>query len=93
MRRLAVHAAAVHVDALVRHHHLHAGGLAHHAAIKLGAAQPQGVEHHRRADAAHFLVIRQRQMQRLGARHGQVFGHQGQRRGDEALHVATAAPI
>ncbi|MNS58027.1 hypothetical protein D3C72_909320 [compost metagenome] len=93
MRRLAVHLAAEEIDALVRHHHLHARGFAHHAALGADAAFQQVGQHVRGTRAADFLVIGKRQVDRLLARHGQEFRHQRQRTGDEALHVAGAAPI
>ena len=93
MRCLAMHAAAVDIDALVRHDHLHAGRLAHHAAVEFHAAQLEFIEHERRARAAHFFVIRQRKVDRLVALHAQKIRHQSQPCGDEALHVATAARI
>eukprot|EP01022_Parablepharisma_sp_SALTPOND_P029462 TRINITY_DN735_c0_g1_i1.p1 TRINITY_DN735_c0_g1~~TRINITY_DN735_c0_g1_i1.p1 ORF type:complete len:1397 (+),score=453.90 TRINITY_DN735_c0_g1_i1:9191-13381(+) len=91
--RLAMHLAGEHVDALVGHHHVHAGGFAHHAAIDLDAALDDLFQHHRRADAADFLVIGKRQVDGLGTRHGQEFRHQRQRSGDETLHVAGTATV
>ncbi|KAG0765301.1 hypothetical protein G6F57_020301 [Rhizopus arrhizus] len=88
-----MHLAAEEIDALVGHDHLHAGGFTHHAALGADAAFQQVGQHVRRARAADFLVIGERQVDRLLARHGQEFRHQRQRAGNEPLHVAAAAPI
>ncbi|CFT91534.1 Uncharacterised protein [Bordetella pertussis] len=93
MRRLAMDPAAKQVDALVRHHHLHAGRLADHAALRLDAAFAQVGQHDGRAGTADLLVIRKRQMDGFLAGHLQERRHQGQRRGDEALHVARTPPV
>lgn len=93
MRRLAMHPATKQIDALVGHDDLHAGRFTHHAAFGPDAAIMEIGDQIGRASAAHLLVIGEGQMNRLGARHGQVFGDQGQRRGDKALHVARPAAI
>ena len=53
----AVHGAAEGVDAFVRHHHAHRGGLAHNAMLGCEAALLQFGNHHRRAEAADFFIV------------------------------------
>ncbi|MNX99924.1 hypothetical protein D3C86_1324010 [compost metagenome] len=93
MRGLALHAAAVGVDALVRHDHAHAGRLADDAAARPHATVSQFGQKIRRAHAADLLVERQRVVHRLAQPGFQDGWQQRQAGADEAFHVAGAPPI
>ena len=90
---MAMHFARKHIDAFVRHHHLHAGGLAHDALRGRQAMLLQLVQHHGRAQAADFFVIAERQVYRLAQLGLQSQWHHVQTCGDETFHVTRAAAI
>jgi hypothetical protein len=75
----------------VRDHELHAGRFADDAPARSKADIGEIGDQPADADAAHFLVIRQREMQRSREVALDHLGHQRERDGDEALHVADAA--
>ena len=79
--------------ALVAAHHLHARGLAHDAG---GGAHRQAFEvgeQPAHADAADFLVVGERQMDRCDERCARELGYEGQGDGDETFHVAGPAAV
>ena len=82
-----------HRARLVRAHHAHQGGFAHDGQCGLDVGVLQVFEKAQHAVAAHFFVVRQREMDRalqLGL--GDV-GRERQRHTDEAFHVAGAAAV
>ena len=79
--------------ALVRNDGLHHGRLADDTAGGFQSLLGQVLDQSAHADAADFLVVRQRQVQRRIGIGCQVFGHHDQCRGDVAFHVGHASPI
>ena len=79
--------------ALVRAHQLHQGGLADDRQRGLDLRRLHVVQQARHPRAAHFLVIGQGEMDRPLQRGPRHLRRQRQRHADEALHVASAAPV
>ena len=92
-------AAHVHADtalALVSDHDVHRGRLADEGRQRLGNAERAGrqaMQHRSDPDTAHFLVIGQRQMDRLCERCRHHRRHGGEAAGQKTLHVDRAAAI
>ena len=70
---------------------LHQGGLADNHDLGTRQAAHNAFDHRADAEAAHFLVIGKRKMDRHLWSVLQEFGHIGKRESNEALHVAGAA--
>ena len=93
VRLKTAHRGLVGVFAFVRHHHLHAGGLAHDAAGRLEALREHVDDQPAHADAAHFLVIAEGQVQRPLELAFEQLGHHQQGRGAVTLHVGHAPAV
>src|SRR5437773_10082134 len=91
MRSATAYTAAVTALALVRDDHAHARGLSDDAAIRLDPATRDVGDETPHADAAHFFVIRKRQVQGPFQAAAAELGDEGQRDRAKALHVCHAA--
>ena len=93
MGGFAVHFAAKRVNAFVRHHHFHRSRLADDAMLGRKTALLQFGNHHRRAEAADFFVVRQGDVQRPLQARGFHLRHGSQYRGDKTFHIGRTAPV
>jgi hypothetical protein len=91
VRLVAAHAAAPALLALVGKHQPHAGRLANDASHRGDAARLDVRDQPTHADAADFLVVRQREMDRPRKPAAQELGHEREPGRAEALHVGDAA--
>ena len=90
---MATHSAAVALFALVRDHDVHARGLADDAPERLDPARDHVCDKSPRPDAADFLVVRQREVQRALESPAQELGNMCETDGAEAFHVGHAAAV
>ena len=79
--------------ALVRNHHLHAGRLAHDAACGLEALGLYVGNHAAHANAAHFFVVTEGQVDWALEFALEQLGHHHQTDGTKALHVGHAPAV
>ena len=86
----ATHRGFVAMLALMRDHHLHAGGLAHDAAGRLEALRLHVGDHAPHADAAHLFVVAESQVHRPLELAPEQLGHHHQGGGAVTLHVGYA---
>ena len=93
VRLVAAHAAAEAPLALVRDDQPHPGRLADDAARRLDAARDDVLQQAAHADAADFLVVRQREMQRALEPAAQELRHERESDRRKALHVGDAASV
>ena len=93
VRFLAMAEGAVGTLALVAEDELHLGRFADEAQERPQRRQVQHVEQAAHTDAADFLVMRQRQLQRPAQRGVGGLEHGVDRQGDKAFHVAAAAAV
>src|SRR6185437_8071261 len=93
MRFVSAHAAAPRLAALVGDDELHAGRLADDAAGWRNTARDDVGDQPAHADAADFLVVRQREMQWPRKPAAEELRNEREADRAEALHVGDAAPV
>uniref|UniRef100_A0A0N4ZVS0 Transcriptional regulator n=1 Tax=Parastrongyloides trichosuri TaxID=131310 RepID=A0A0N4ZVS0_PARTI len=93
MSGMTMYAAAISVNAFMRHDGAHTGGFTHHAAFGFHATTNQIINHDGRADTTDFFVVGVSQVDGFGQLGRQHFRNQLQRHTDKAFHVASAAAI
>jgi len=93
MRFVSAHAAAPRLAALVGDDELHAGWLADDAAGWRNTARDDVGDQPAHADAADFLIVRQREMQWPRKAAAEELRNEREADRAEALHVGDAAPV